>query len=111
VKFCQIFKHKFGKTTLLAYAGNRARAALIHELLHLKYVEDEKTVRELAKEYFFVFIQKQSVQGSNRLWVYTLIFKANNQIDSMTLLKTSFMQAPINPNLTLINQCIPFQQN
>jgi hypothetical protein len=76
VKFCQIFTQKFGKHTLLAYAGNRARAALIHELLHLKYVEDEKTVRELAKEYFFVFIQKQSAQSSNKLWVYTLIFKA-----------------------------------
>jgi hypothetical protein len=76
LKFCRIFKQKFGKHTLLAYAGNRARAALIHELLHLKYVEDEKTVRELAKEYFFVFIQKQSAQSSNKLWVYTLIFKA-----------------------------------
>jgi hypothetical protein len=76
VKFCRVFTQKFGKHTLLAYAGNRARAALIHELLHLKYVEDEKTVRELAKEYFFVFIQKQSAQSSNKLWVYTLIFKA-----------------------------------
>ena len=45
MKFCQIFKvQKFGLTTLLAYAGNRARAALIHELLHLKYIADEKTV-------------------------------------------------------------------
>ena len=76
LKFCRTFTQKFGKHTLLAYAGNRARAALIHELLHLKYVEDEKTVRELAKEYFFVFIQKQSAQNSNKIWVYTLIFKA-----------------------------------
>jgi hypothetical protein len=76
LKFCRIFTQKFGKHTLLAYAGNRARAALIHELLHLKYVEDEKTVRELAKEYFFVFMQKQYAQNSNKLWVYTLIFKA-----------------------------------
>jgi hypothetical protein len=75
LKFCRIFMQKFGKSTLLTYAGNRARATLIHELLHLKYVEDEKTVRELAKEYFFVFIQKKSVQNSNNLWVYTHIFK------------------------------------
>ena len=47
LKFCQMFTQNFGKNTLLLYAGNRARAALIHELLHLKYVEDEKTVREL----------------------------------------------------------------
>lgn len=42
MNFCQIFKQKFGRYTLLVYAGNRARAALIHELLHLKYIEDEK---------------------------------------------------------------------
>jgi hypothetical protein len=76
LKFCRTFTQKFGKNTLLAYAANRARAALIHELLHLKYVGDEKTVRELAKEYFFVFIQKQFAQSSNKLWVCTLIFKA-----------------------------------
>ena len=75
-KFCRTFTKKFGKPTLLAYAGNRARAALIHELLHLKYVKDEKTVRALAKEYFFTFIQKQSASRPFNLWVYTLIFKA-----------------------------------
>jgi hypothetical protein len=75
-RFCQIFKQKFGRHTLLAYAGNRARAALIHELLHLKYTEDEKTVRELAKEYFCVFTQKQSAQDSHALGIYTMIFNA-----------------------------------
>jgi hypothetical protein len=64
MKFCQIFKQKFGLNTLLAYAGNRARAALIHELLHLKYAEDEKTVRALAKGYFCIFTQKQSAQSA-----------------------------------------------
>ena len=75
VKFCRKFTQKFGKHSLLVYAGNRARAALIHELLHLKYVEDEKTVRELTKEYFFAFVQKHPAQSSCNLWVYTLIFK------------------------------------
>ena len=60
VKFCRIFTQKFGRNTLLVYAGNRARAALIHELLHLKYTEDEKTVRELAKSYFCIFTRKRS---------------------------------------------------
>jgi len=75
-KFCQIFKQKFGRNTLLVYAGNRARAALIHELLHLKYVEDEKTVRELAKNYFCIFIQKQSAQDSYAHGIFTMIFNA-----------------------------------
>jgi diadenosine tetraphosphate (Ap4A) HIT family hydrolase len=76
VKFCQIFKQKFGRNTLLAYAGNRARAALIHELLHLKYAEDEKTVRELAKDYFCIFTQKQPAQSGHSLFIYSMIFDA-----------------------------------
>jgi len=76
IKFCQIFKQKFGQNNLLAYAGNRARAALIHELLHLKYEEDEKTVRELAKEYFCFFTQKQCKQSVRSLFIYTMIFNA-----------------------------------
>jgi hypothetical protein len=76
VKFCQIFKQKFGRNNLLAYAGNRARAALIHELLHLKYTKDEKTVRELAEEYFCIFTQKQCTQSSRSLFIYRMIFNA-----------------------------------
>jgi hypothetical protein len=78
IKFCQIFKQKFGRNTLLLYAGNRARAAIIHELLHLKYTEDEKKVRELAKEYFCSFAQKQYAQGSYALCLYTMIFTAKS---------------------------------
>ena len=78
VKFCQIFKQKFGRNTLLVYAGNRARAALIHELLHLKYIQDEKTVRELAKDYFCIFTQKQSAPSSHALCIYTMIFTAKS---------------------------------
>jgi len=78
IKFCQIFKQKFGRSTLLAYAGNRARAVLIHELLHLKYAEDEKTVREISKDYFCVFTQKQCTQSARLLFVYKMIFNAKN---------------------------------
>ena len=78
IKFCQIFKQKFGRTNLLAYAGNRARAALIHELLHLKYAEDEKTVRELAKDYFCTFTQKQHIHSSRSLFIYKMIFNAKS---------------------------------
>jgi hypothetical protein len=75
-KFCQIFKQKFGRKSLLVYAGNRARAALIHELLHLKYAADEKTVRERAKDYFYIFTKKQSARSLHALCVYTMIFAA-----------------------------------
>lgn len=76
VKFCSIFKQKFGRKTLLAYAGNRARAALIHELLHLKYAEDEEKVRALARNYFFVFTRNHFTSSSRTLCVYAMIFKA-----------------------------------
>ena len=78
LKFCQIFTQNFGKNTLLLYAGNRARATLIHELLHLKYVEDEKTVRELTKEYFGIFARKQSAQSLHALCICTMIFTAKS---------------------------------
>jgi hypothetical protein len=90
IRFCQVFKQKFGRSTLLAYAGNRARAALIHELLHLKYAEDEKTVRELAKDYFCIFTQKQCNQSARLLFINTMIFntktsgKKNPSHDSTT---------------------------
>ena len=76
IKFCQIFKQKFGRSNLLAYAGNRARASLMHELLHLKYAKDEKTVRELTKEYFCILMQKQCTQSARSLFIYTMIFNA-----------------------------------
>ena len=43
--FCFAFKKKYGKNYLFAFVGNRAKAALIHELLHLKYASDEKRCR------------------------------------------------------------------
>jgi hypothetical protein len=86
VKFCQVFRQKFGLNTLIAYAGNRARAALIHELLHLKYAEDEKTVRELSRDYFCIFTQKQCTQSVPSLFIYTMIFNE----------KTSNKKAPSN---------------
>jgi hypothetical protein len=76
VMFCQIFKQKFGRNNLLVYTGNRARAALIHELLHFKYTKDEKTVRELAKKYFCIFTQKQCTQSARSLFIYTMIFNS-----------------------------------
>ena len=76
MNFCRAFKQKFGKNSLLVYAGNRARAALIHELLHLKYATDEKKVRKLAKEYFFTFTRNKASNSSQTLTVYTMIFKA-----------------------------------
>jgi hypothetical protein len=98
IEFCQIFKQKFGRGNLLVYAENRARAALIHELLHLKYAEDEKTVRELTKKYFYILTQKQCTQSARSLCIYTMIFdtKINCEGNSSNGLRTSSMT--VNPS-------------
>ncbi|MFB0567364.1 MAG: hypothetical protein ACETVM_02105 [Candidatus Bathyarchaeia archaeon] len=53
---------EFGKENVSFYIRSRAKAALIHELLHLKYVSDEEKVRELTKKYFNIFTKHQRTQ-------------------------------------------------
>lgn len=95
-KFCQLFKQKFGRNVLLIYARNRARAALIHELLHLKYVEDEKTVRELAQEYFGAFTQKRYTQNPHSFYIHAMIF--SSRINGESLCDSS--ESATKPKLT-----------
>lgn len=75
LKFCQKLMQKFGKDKFTLYVRSRARAALIHELLHLKYANDEEKVRELTKEYFAVFTQNRTTQNSHISSIYNMIFK------------------------------------
>ena len=49
---CLKIASKFGKETLFSYIKNRGMAALIHELLHIKYEKNEQKVRKLTKKYF-----------------------------------------------------------
>jgi hypothetical protein len=70
--FCDALRKKQGKKVLYAFVGNRARAALIHELLHLKYARNETKVRELTDTYFCVYMEKQF--GKNPAFLYSLIF-------------------------------------
>jgi hypothetical protein len=42
------------------YLKSRAMAALIHELLHMKYEGNESKVRQLTKKYFTLFIRHQN---------------------------------------------------
>jgi hypothetical protein len=72
--YCSAFRKKYGKDYLFAFIGNRARAALIHELLHLKYVSDEKKVQELTDIYFSTYIKKRLEKNSNLVSLHDLIF-------------------------------------
>lgn len=92
--FCRTFKQKFGKNTFLAYAASRARAALIHELLHLRYATDEKRVRELAKEYFFAFTRRTFARDGRFLFSFRVIFMAKHS-GFLKLSKTSGSSAEL----------------
>jgi hypothetical protein len=72
--YCYAFRKKYGKDFLFAFVGNRGRAALIHELLHLKYISDEKKVQELTGSYFSEYMKKQYVKNSNLISLHDLIF-------------------------------------
>ena len=76
-KYCSEFRKKYGKDYLFAFVGNRARAALIHELLHLKYISDEEKVKELTDIYFSRYMAKQLGNNSNLIPLHDLIFASN----------------------------------
>jgi hypothetical protein len=78
MKFCKNFRKTFGRNFLFIFAKNRARAALIHELLHLKYTDDEKKVRELTKIYFQAYTKKQFITSSHAISIYKLVFGTPN---------------------------------
>jgi hypothetical protein len=62
INFCQIFKEKFGRDALLLYAENRARAAIIHGLLHLKYIEDEKRLENYPRNIFVSSLKNNTLR-------------------------------------------------
>ncbi len=54
-RFCRDFRLKYGKERFLSFITDRARAALVHELLHMRYLSNEKEVRRLTSRYFRAF--------------------------------------------------------
>jgi hypothetical protein len=74
--YCNAFSKKYGRDCLFAFVGNRAKAALMHELLHLKYVGDEKKVRELTASYFSEYLKKQLNKNFNWISMNDLIFSS-----------------------------------
>jgi hypothetical protein len=76
LKFCRKLIQEFGKDGFISYVRSRARAALIHELLHLKYAKDEKKVRELTKGYFTIFTRNRPPRNPHVSSVYSMIFRS-----------------------------------
>ena len=78
MRFCDVFRKEYGQYLLVEFAGSRARASLIHELLHLKYGSNEVWVRKLTKAYYSELIKKEYVNSPKALYVYKLIFAGMN---------------------------------
>ena len=56
------------------YLKSRAMATLIHELLHLKYEDNESKVRQLTKKYFSIFIRNQNTKTQNTYCIQKMLF-------------------------------------
>ena len=64
--------HKTGKIRF--YLKSRAMAALIHELLHIKYKDDEDKVQQLTKKYFRIFFKNQDHDAQKVQAVQNMLF-------------------------------------
>jgi len=65
---------ELGRENVSFFIRSRARATLIHELLHLKYVSDEEKVREFAEKYFNIFTKHQRTQDLDTYNITKMIF-------------------------------------
>jgi len=74
LEFCREKVQELGMENLDFYIKSRARAALIHELLHLKYRSNEEKVRELTKRYFNIFAKHQLSQNSDAHNITKILF-------------------------------------
>jgi hypothetical protein len=63
-QFCKKLIAKHGIAITQSYITNRARAALVHEILHAKYSSNEQRVRNLTRQYFTIFAR--SIDEPNR---------------------------------------------
>lgn len=56
------------------YLKSRAMAALIHELLHIKYKDDENKVQHLTKKYFSTFVKHQNPDAHKVNTIQNILF-------------------------------------
>jgi len=62
------------KEKIRFYLKSRAMAALIHELLHIKYEGNEGKVRYLTRKYFGIFMKHQKPDPQNLCAIQKILF-------------------------------------
>lgn len=75
LRLCRKLIHKLGKEKVHLYIKHRARAALIHELLHIKYTANEEKVRKLTRKYFTIFTKHQNPQNPHIHTTIDMLFR------------------------------------
>jgi hypothetical protein len=75
-EFCQRLMQEFERNNVYFYIKARAMAALIHELLHLRYASDENMVRQKTEKYFQIFIWNEYVQNPKIRSILKMLFTA-----------------------------------
>ena len=75
-ELCKRLMREFEKDNVYFYIKARAMAALIHELLHLRYASDENMVRRKTEKYFQIFIRKEYTRDSKTRSILKVLFTA-----------------------------------
>jgi hypothetical protein len=52
-------------------------ATLIHELLHLRYLSDERVVRQKTEEYFQIFIWEKYMRDMETRSILKMLFSSD----------------------------------
>lgn len=73
---CLRLMREFERDKVFFYIKARAMAALIHELLHLKYAGDENTVRQKTEKYLHTFIRNKYAQDTETCCILKILFNA-----------------------------------
>jgi hypothetical protein len=74
LEFCRRLVRDFEKEMVYFYIKARAKATLIHEVLHAKYSNDEAKVRRLTRKYFTIFTRHQNAGNVNVSRIVDIIF-------------------------------------
>ena len=73
-RFLQKKMVDYGKEKIRFYIKTRARAALIHELLHVKYKGNERKVRQLTRKYLGIYIRHQNTPSQKMIGLQKMLF-------------------------------------
>jgi len=67
VRIYKMLVAKHGNDTIYSFVKSRARATLIHEILHIKYSSDEEKVRRLTENYYDLYVRNPKTEDCDNI--------------------------------------------